>query len=250
MTSRPNNRFEEQRDGPAVQLSLLEGFDLRVEGRSVSLPLSCQRTIAFLALLDRPVTRSFVAESLWPDTYRRRSSANLRSSLWRIRQILTNLIDSTSSHVCMGSGITADVRYQAATIRRLVDRSILCDPNDLGPEVVVALSKELLPDWFDEWLLLERERWNQLRLHALEALAERLMVAGKFTRALEAALAAVWAEPLRESAHRTLIRIHTAEGNSGEAMSQYRRYRQLLDRELRLAPTAQMEELIRALTPR
>jgi DNA-binding SARP family transcriptional activator len=249
MTSGRDNRVKDQHEGP-VQLLLLEGFDLRVGGHSVSLPLSGQRTIAFLALLDRPVTRSFVAESLWPDTYRRRSSANLRSSLWRVRQIRANLIDSSSSRLRLGSGITADVRDQAATIRRLVDRSILCGPNDLGPEVVMALSKELLPDWFEEWLLLERERWNQLRLHALEALAERLMLAGEFTRALEAALAAVWAEPLRESAHRTLIRIYAAEGNSGEAVSQYRRYRKLLDRELSLTPTAQMEELIRALTPR
>jgi DNA-binding SARP family transcriptional activator len=114
---------------------------------------------------------------------------------------------------------------------------------------MAALSLELLPDWFDEWLPVERERWNQLRLHALEALAERLLAVRKYSQAVEAALAAVWVEPLRESAHRLLIRVHAAEGNPSEALSQYQRYRQLLHRELHVLPTDQMESLIRVLTP-
>jgi two-component SAPR family response regulator len=76
------------------------------------------------------------------------------------------------------------------------------------------------------------------------------MAAGAYSEAVEAALAAVWAEPLRESANRMLVRVYAAEGNPSEAVRQYQRYRQLLHRELRTPPTAQMEELIQALTPR
>ena len=132
--------------------------------------------------------------------------------------------------------------------RRLLDRSKPWPANALRPETVAALSAALLRDWYDEWLLLERDRWNQLRLHALEALAERLLAASEYSQALDAALTAVWVEPLRESAHRILIRVHAAEGNLSEAVGQYHRYRQLLNRELRTPPTAQMEELMRALT--
>src|SRR5215211_8866914 len=91
---------------------------------------------------------------------------------------------------------------------------------------------------------------DSIALHALEAVAEHFLAVGHFSQALEAALAAVWAEPLRESGHRVLIRIHAAEGNWSEAISQYHRYRQLLHRELRVLPTAQMETLIQELTPR
>jgi DNA-binding SARP family transcriptional activator len=56
------------------------------------------------------------------------------------------------------------------------------------------------------------------------------------------------AEPLRESAHRILIRIHLAEGNSAEALAQYHRFRALLHDELGLEPSAEMRALVAAVT--
>ncbi|MFD8726316.1 hypothetical protein ACFV2H_52615 [Streptomyces sp. NPDC059629] len=41
------------------------------------------------------------------------------------------------------------------------------------------LSQVLLPGWDDEWLRLERERWDQLRLYALEALAQHFQTEGR-----------------------------------------------------------------------
>src|SRR5215210_3933939 len=58
-----------------------------------------------------------------------------------------------------------------------------------------ALGAELLPDWYDEWLQFERERYRQVRLHALEALASAFSRAGRHAQAVEAALGAVAAEP-------------------------------------------------------
>ena len=51
-------------------------------------------------------------------------------------------------------------------------------------EVIEALARKPLPDWSDDWLVLERERWDQLRLHALETLARRLIAAEKYLPAL------------------------------------------------------------------
>jgi DNA-binding SARP family transcriptional activator len=133
--------------------------------------------------------------------------------------------------------------------QRLLGQSTSWPIGELGPNTARELSADLLGDWYDEWLMLERDRWTQLRLHALEALAEHLLASGDYSQAVEAALAAVWAEPLRESAQRILVRVYAAEGNLSDAVRQYRRYRQLLHRELKTPPTAQMEELIRALTP-
>jgi DNA-binding SARP family transcriptional activator len=194
--------------------------------------------------------RTYVAEALWPDSHQRRASANLRSVVWRIGQTGHNLIVSSGSRLSLPAGIGVDLHEQAASARRLLDRSAARTVGDLQPELLAALSTELLCDWYDEWVLLERDRWNQLRFHALEAFAERLLDAGELSQAVDAALAAVRAEPLRESAHRVLIRIYAAEGNWSEAMAQYQRYRNLLRRELNTPPTAQMEELIRVLTPR
>jgi DNA-binding SARP family transcriptional activator len=61
---------------------------------------------------------------------------------------------------------------------------------------------------------------------------------------VQAAYAAVRDEPLRESAHRAVVRVHLAEGNLVEALRAYRSFRDALDRELGVRPTRQMEELM------
>jgi DNA-binding SARP family transcriptional activator len=84
---------------------------------------------------------------------------------------------------------------------------------------------------------MARERLRQRILHALEALSERLAAAGRFADAIEAALLATGAEPLRESAQRALIKVHIAEGNLTEARRTYRAYHDLVHRELGVAPS-------------
>ena len=96
-------------------------------------------------------------------------------------------------------------------------------------------------------MLLEAEDWRQLRLHALEALAVRLIALGRWGEAANAASAAVRAEPLRESARAALIQAHLAEGNQSEAVREFTRYRTLLDAELGLAPTPRLHELLTSL---
>jgi DNA-binding SARP family transcriptional activator len=126
----------------------------------------------------------------------------------------------------------------------------LLDPAAQADDLVapgVALQGELLPGWYDDWVLLERERLRQLRMHALEVLAERLLAAGRHGEAIEAAYAAVRGEPLRESAHRVLVRAHLAEGNVAEAVRAHGSFCRMLDEELGVAPTAQMQELLRGL---
>jgi DNA-binding SARP family transcriptional activator len=70
---------------------------------------------------------------------------------------------------------------------------------------------------------------------------------GRLPQAVEAGLAAVAAEQLRESAHRSLIKAHLAEGNAGEALRQYGVIRGLLHDELGVGPSDALENLVRDL---
>jgi DNA-binding SARP family transcriptional activator len=224
------------------RLTLLGGFGLIYYGREVSLAPGPQKLLAFLALHLRPVLRTYVAGSLWPDGTEVRSSASLRSMLWRLRSLRPPAVRATSSHLCLADGLVVDVREVAGTVRRLVDRSSPCPADDLDP---APLTGELLPDWdADDWVLVERERLRQLCLHGLEAMAERLLALGQYCDAIEAGLAAVRGEPLRESAHRVLISAHLAEGNSWEALRQYRWYQRILGQELGIEPSPRMAQLV------
>ncbi|HVM58382.1 MAG TPA: BTAD domain-containing putative transcriptional regulator [Gaiellaceae bacterium] len=225
-----------------VRLALLGTFELECEGARVRLPMSAQRLVAFVALQEHPVLRTYAAGSLWPDTSDARAHANLRSALWRLHRCGHRVIDATGDRLRLDPAVRVDLHEAEALARRC-----LVDGVDLELEPS-ALGGDLLPDWYEEWVLLERERFRSLRLRALDALCERLMHAGRLDDALDAGHAAVAGEPLRESAHRALVRVHLAEGNTGEAIRQYRLFRRLLRDHLGLEPSGRMEELMRGIS--
>jgi DNA-binding SARP family transcriptional activator len=228
----------------ARQLSLLGGFQLRCAGRDVAVARSGQRLLALLALQGRPLERLWVAGTLWLDATEERAGASLRSALWRLPQPGgAAVVEASTTQLRLARDLTVDVQELSARAEGLESPAGHPGP-DLEP---VALASDLLPDWYEDWVALERERFRQLRLHALEALCARLTAAGKFGAAVQAGLAAVAGEPLRESAHRTLIRAHLAEGNPGEAVRQYHLCRRLLAGELALEPSPAIRALVQPL---
>jgi len=106
---------------------------------------------------------------------------------------------------------------------------------------------ELLPDWDDEWVVADRERYRLLRLEALERAASALVERSCFGDALVAALAVAQADPLRESARRLVVQVRIAQGNAAEAIRSYREYQALLRREFDLEPSRLMDQLIHPL---
>jgi DNA-binding SARP family transcriptional activator len=225
-----------------LKLSLLRGFELRKGGARVNLSMTTQRLVALLALKDRPLHRLYVAGLLWLDTSEERASANLRTAVWRLRRLDRNLISTTPTHIGLGSSVWVDLHETLGQAKRLLDPRAECDCADLN---TASFSADLLPDWYDDWVLLEQERFRQIRLHALEALCERLTTAHCFGPAVQAGVEAVAAEPLRESAQRVLMSAYISEGNVCEAVRQYCSYRQVLHAELGLEPSQVIKDLLR-----
>jgi DNA-binding SARP family transcriptional activator len=227
-----------------LTLRLLKGFSLSEGPSRVSIASSAQRLVAFLALQDMPRTRSYVAGTLWPDTTDSRANANLRSSLWRATRSGYPVIDASAQELAISRHISVDIHNAVARAHRLLDTSHPCD-DILTNETRADLSADLLPDWSEnEWVLAEQEQYHQLRLHALEAMSERLHAAGRHGEAVAAGLAAVRAEPLRESAHLVLVKAHLAAGNRGAALRQYEQCRRVLREELGLEPAQSLCDLL------
>jgi SARP family transcriptional regulator, regulator of embCAB operon len=148
----------------------------------------------------------------------------------------------------LAPGVSVDFHEVQATARGILEFAPPCgDDRAAGGATVAGLSRELLPGWYDEWVLVEAEDWRLLRLHALEKLAGEFIAARRFADAVAAARAAVRAEPLRESAHAALIGAHLAEGNHADALMVFEHYRLLLHTELGIAPTAALLGLVAGL---
>ncbi|MGE0058934.1 MAG: BTAD domain-containing putative transcriptional regulator [Dehalococcoidia bacterium] len=188
--------------------------------------------------------RNAISGALWPDASEEHAHASLRSALSRLNETTRTVIRVTSQEVQLAAGVVVDLRDARLLAHRLMNPGFSIE-KDLNDQAIAVLSIDLLPDWYDDWAVAESEEWRQLRLHALDALAERLTAARQFGDAISAALAAVRAEPLRETAHAVLIRVYLAEGNRAEALAAYSNYREMLRSELGLDPTSHIHDLIR-----
>jgi DNA-binding SARP family transcriptional activator len=226
-----------------LHVRLIDGFEVRIDGSPIELPPSAQRVIAYIGLSDHPVLRPRVAGTLWLDTSDRLALGNLRSVLWRLRRSGIDLIETVGEQLMLRPDVTVDVRRHMHLARRLASGSDVPD----GAAIEIEQGGELLPDWYDDWVLVERERYRQLRLHALERLCMDLTRAGAYAQAVDVGLLAVAEEPLRESGHRALIRVHLAEGNAGEALRQYQTYARAIHEELGLQPSRHMDDLVRGI---
>jgi DNA-binding SARP family transcriptional activator len=230
--------------GP-MALSLLGGFALSVGGEVIpGISAECRRLLAFLALHGRVSTRAHVAGTLWPESTDERAHDNLRSAIACLNDPARRAVKPTADNVGLSEDVVVDVHRSNALAHRLIDPDAAPDDTDLGGDDVSALSKDLLPGWYDDWALIAAADWRWRRLEALEALAARLTAAGRLPEAGAAALSAVRAEPLRESARAALIRVRIAERNETEAVRELERYRDLLQAELGLEPTPRLSQLL------
>jgi DNA-binding SARP family transcriptional activator len=212
-------------DRPATTcLWLLNAFDLRHGRHSVPVRPPAQRLLAFLALQRGPVHRRSVAGTLWSDLDATAAAARLRSTLWRLPTPGgARLVEVVGGRLRLADDMQVDVHIAEDDSRAAeLELSQLCG--------------DVLADWEEPWVAVERERFRQLRLHRLEQLSERAEGEGQYSLALQAALAATAAEPLRESAHRRVMHVHLAESNPAEALRQFDLIRRSLRDELGLAP--------------
>jgi DNA-binding SARP family transcriptional activator len=229
-------------EGPAVLL--FGGPDVVLDGRRLPVPEGSKRLLAFTALNERRVDRQHVAGCLWPAGSDERAAGNLRSALWRLKCAGINVIESDKCALTLRAGTVVDIHVVSEWAARLIDGSPA--QSDLCPVFWPTDAMDLLPGWYDDWIIFERERIRQRLLHALEALSRRLIEAGRCAEAVDVAISAVSVDPLRESASRILIEAHLAEGNLVEGHRAYERYRDTVRRELGVEPSRQLTDLVRA----
>jgi DNA-binding SARP family transcriptional activator len=213
----------------------------------VSVNLPAQRLLSFLALQCRPVHRDHVAATLWIDSSDERAAGSLRSALWRLRHSGLDIVDTTGGLLRLDSSVSVDAHRADEWARTLLDPAHVVEQDDIDR---VPRLDDLLPGWYDEWVIVERERLRELLVHALESLCRRLAAGARYGEALEAGFAAVKMEPLRESGHRCVIEVHLAEGNKADAFRQYDFYCRMLANELHMAPSGQMTALVEDLAVR
>lgn len=244
-----------------LALKLLGGFTIAVGDRAVAAPAGrkTQALLAYLALHPgQPQPRDKLAALLWAGTAPQQARNSLRQALFAIRKTLLAttpqclLIDADV--VALNPGI---VDLDVVGFERAVAAG---SPEDLD-RALTLYQGELLDGFavpeaaFEAWLFAERDRLREVALDGTGRLLAHLAAHGPLDRAVQVAGRMLALDPLRESAHRTLMELYVRQGRRSAAIKQYQNLTVLLRRELDVAPemaTTQLyEDVLRARrTPR
>jgi DNA-binding SARP family transcriptional activator len=163
---------------PVVELRLLGGFRLTVDGQLVRVGSSSERLLAVLACRGRQAARTQLAAVLWPAAAPARAQANLRAALHRLVRRAPGAVHLSGSHVQLNLGVRVDVEANTRLARRILAAPAV-DGALLAEAARADFTGDLLPDWDAGWLSDHQDRYRQLRLTALETLAARLGAAGR-----------------------------------------------------------------------
>ena len=226
--------------GRRSRLRLLGRWQLVVHDDDIELGHREERLTAVLGLTGRS-SRLHVAGILWPESTDARALASLRRAVLQTQKRSPGLLEADRLTV----GLGADVEVDVDEVRRAAGATEDAFAPGGAEELLGLLAgEELLPDWYDDWVVHERESLDQLRVKALERIARHALGAGDLALTVDAAHAASRIDPLLESARELVIRAHLGRGELGSARREFDRYREALHDELDAPPSRTILDLI------
>jgi DNA-binding SARP family transcriptional activator len=233
-----------------LRIRLLGDLELLRAGTPAALPPS-RRTralLGFLVATGASHSRSALCDLLWEGTDDPRAS--LRWSLTKLRTVVDDAqmqrLTADREHVGFDA---SQCEVDSARVRALLAAGVAAAPLAALEEAAGLLQREFLDGLdlpacyrFHHWCMAERERYGTLRRAVLEALVQRLEHTPE--RALPYGHAMVAADPLAEASHAALLRLLAADGRYPEAERHYDWARELLRREIAVAPGGPLDEAI------
>lgn len=221
------------------ELQLLGCWQLKRDGQPVDIGIRQQRLIAALALLG-PRSRRYLTGLLWPDSTDAQAAGSLRTTVFRITHEQPGLLEGFGDSLRLAPGVPVDT----FAVRQVIDDVARGDFAPAIGCVDLLRNADLLPGWYEDWVVFEQEQLTQQRVHCLEALGEYLLQSNDVARALEAAHAAASIEPLRESAQLLILKANLKAGNNVRAMKSFEDFHRKTQSELGVAPSSRFRDLL------
>lgn len=209
--------------------------------------------LAYLAYHPHQIhDKETLIELLWPDDDVGASRQSLSMALSSLRRQFEPpgiprgaVLQVTRSGVRLSAdAVLTDVREFEAALARTGPGQNTPEQARLLAETVALYRGPLLPGFYEDWVLRERDRLAELNFQALRQLVSCYRHLGDSRRAVDAAYRAVATDSLREEAHQQLIELYLASGQPAEALRQYAELEALLRRELDAAPSPSTQALI------
>jgi DNA-binding SARP family transcriptional activator len=219
-----------------LRIRVLGELTLELDGEALPSPPGrrLRALLGWLALHPGMHARAEVAGRLWPDVLDESARTSLRTALADLRRALGDgYVMATRDEVGLAPGVWIDAR---AFDELVAERRF--------GEALGLVRGEVLDGLAEEWVYAERDRRGEAVREALRRLAAEAEAAGDLRTAIGRTREQIAADPLAEDAHRDLIRRLAAAGDRPATLSAYIQLRELLARELQIAPSAQTRALV------
>jgi predicted ATPase/DNA-binding SARP family transcriptional activator len=230
-------------DPPHLRVRLFGRVRIGRGGDEISLPTrKAELLLAYLLLHPGPRSRERTAALFWGDSSDSSARASLRNCLSTLRrEIDRDLLKTDRDTVEVASDFA--VWVDALELRSQATR-YLEDPSPRPDRVQVDLyENDLLVDFYDDWVITQREELRTLYLDSLLELAQQLRSASDYDLARRFSALVIDHDPPNERAHRCLMFCHVALGNRDAALRQFEACRTALREELDVSPSEATKRL-------
>ena len=227
-----------------LRINLFAGLSLSWNDEPLSLPSgkAASSLLAYLIVHHGTMhTRDLLSGLFWPDVPDDVARRRLSQALWRIRRALSPHRVLLAANDAIGFAPDIPLWSDVEAFRESV-------ASGADAEAVALYQGGFMAGYYDDWILLERERLREMFLRVLENAVLSCKMAGDYEGALLHVRRLVSEDPLRELAHCEIMRLCHLLGRDDEALHQYRVCCQLLNDELGALPAASTVALAREIT--
>ncbi len=232
-----------------LHISLLGEFSLRHNEQTLSLDTpSYQSLLAYLVIhAHRHHSRQQLAFQFWPDSNESQARTNLRGALYILRQTLPDAdCFLTASRQTVQWRLDAPCVVDAWEFQTAVSQAQQtpspADQQSYLQQAIAVYHGDLLPGFYDDWVLSVREVLRQQYLTTLEKLLSLFENRRNYAEAIEVARKLLREDPLHEAAYRRLMRLQSLDGNVAGALRTYHACSTRLQRELGVDPSPATQE--------
>ncbi|ANY09199.1 AfsR/SARP family transcriptional regulator [Pseudonocardia sp. HH130630-07] len=231
-----------------IAVRVLGAFGLRVDGHAIPLPVDSRRLVAYLAVHPRPQPTAALAADLWPGVAPAPAARLLDEAVAGV-DVPGLLAADDRGRLHLADEVVVDLAEAMLLVRGLTSAETMRTVREIGSPGTELLEAEVLPSWTAPWIAVERERFRQLRLSALEGLSGLLTAADRHADAVTVARRAVATAPSRERSRRALVEALLAGGQVAEALAEYDEFQRLLRNSVGATPDSELDRLLAPLDP-
>ena len=230
----------------ALKIELFGGFSIQDgKGEAVGeLGRKSKSLICLLALeIGLKTTREKAAGLVWSDRSEKQARASLRQELSQLRRVCGKdaIAADKQSIWLVPEFVSIDVQGFRAAIGKDTPQSL----TTAGILYTGALldGHQSNSKGFEEWIEAERRILNNEALGVMIQLAQNHLDAGQYDQAGKWAERAIRVDPLSESSNYLSIEALALSGDRGAALARYDALKVMLDEELGVEPTKELQEL-------